>query len=83
MRKFFSLLLCGGWLLALLTGCASEPTALSTEETVENLFTTSPPTTEDTTPTESEEFPLVGWFNHGFVDKSPLVYTGGRFKSPT
>ena len=83
MKKFLSLLLCGGWLLVLLAGCASEPTAKpSADETVENLFTTSPPTTEDTTPTESEEFPLDGWFHHGFVDKSPLVYTGGEAQIP-
>ena len=79
MKKFLSLLLCGGWLLVLLAGCASEPTAKpSADETVENLFTTSPPTTEDTTPTEAEEFPTDGWFTHGFLDKSPLVYTGGE-----
>ena len=79
MKKFLSMLLCVGWLLVLLASCASEPTANpSAEETVENLFTTSPPTTEDSAPTEAEEFPTDGWFTHGFLDKSPLVYTGGE-----
>ncbi len=83
MKKALAMLLCGGWLLAMLAGCASEPAANpSTDETVENLFTNPPTTTEDSAPTESEEFPLVGWFNHGFVDKSPLVYTGGEVQIP-
>ena len=83
MKKTLAMLLCIGWLLAMLAGCASEPTANpSTDETVENLFTNPPTTTEDSAPTESEEFPLVGWFNHGFVDKSPLVYTGGEVQIP-
>ena len=83
MKKALAMLLCVGWLLAMLAGCASEPAANpSTDETVENLFTNPPTTTEDSAPTESEEFPLVGWFNHGFVDKSPLVYTGGEVQIP-
>ena len=83
MKKALAMLLCVGWLLAMLAGCASEPAANpSTDETVENPFTNPPTTTEDSAPTESEEFPLVGWFNHGFVDKSPLVYTGGEVQIP-
>ena len=83
MKKALAMLLCVGWLLAMLAGCASEPAANpSTDETVENLFTNPPTTTEDSAPTESEEFPLDGWFHHGFVDKSPLVYAGGEAQIP-